>query len=60
MSWHNAKNKLSIPFALINITQLLMNPLTGGWGLILATPLMVIIKILVQELHVNERDKKTA
>ncbi len=32
------------------MAQLLISPLTGGWGLVLATPLMVIIMILVQEL----------
>ncbi len=51
---------ISIPPALIIMAQLLISPLTGGWGLVLATPLMVIIMILVQELYVNERDKKTA
>ena len=51
---------ISIPPALIIIAQLLISPLTGGWGLVLATPLMVIILILVQELYIKERDKKIA
>ncbi|MDQ6757477.1 MAG: AI-2E family transporter [Bacteroidota bacterium] len=48
---------ISIPPALIIIAQLLISPLTGGWGLVLATPLMVIIMILVQELYIKNQDK---
>ncbi|MEO6330295.1 MAG: AI-2E family transporter [Ginsengibacter sp.] len=44
---------ISIPPALIISAQLLISPLTGGWGLVLATPLMVIIMILVQELYLK-------
>jgi len=50
---------IKIPPALIIMAQLLISPLTGGWGLLLATPLMVILMILVQELYIKERDKKT-
>ncbi len=46
---------ISIPPALIIIAQLLISPLTGGWGLVLATPLMVIIMILVQELYIKKQ-----
>ena len=44
---------ISIPPALIISAQLLISPLTGGWGLVLATPLMLIIMILVQELYLK-------
>ncbi len=44
---------ISIPPALIISAQLLISPLTGGWGLVLATPLMLIIIILVQELYLK-------
>ncbi len=44
---------ISIPPALIISAQLLISPLTGGWGLVLATPLMLIIMILVQELYIK-------
>ena len=44
---------VNIPPALIIIAQLLMAPLTGGWGLVLATPLMVILIVLVKELYVK-------
>lgn len=48
---------ISIPPALIIIAQLFISPLTGGWGLVLATPLMVILIVLVQELYIKQRDK---
>lgn len=51
---------ISIPPALIIMAQLLISPLTGGWGLVLATPLMVIIMISVQELYIKEMDKRPA
>ena len=46
---------ISIPPALIIIAQLLMAPLTGGWGLILATPLLVIIMVLVNQLYISKQ-----
>lgn len=46
---------ISIPPALIIIAQMLMAPLTGGWGLVLATPLMVIIMVLVKELYIKKQ-----
>lgn len=49
---------VSIPPALILIAQLIISPLTGGWGLVLATPLMLIVMLLVQDLYIKPRDKK--
>lgn len=46
---------ISIPPALIIIAQMLMAPLTGGWGLVLATPLMVILIVIVQELYIKKQ-----
>jgi predicted PurR-regulated permease PerM len=46
---------ISIPPAMIIIAQLLMAPLTGGWGLVLATPLLVIIIVIVQELYIKKQ-----
>ncbi len=51
---------INIPPALIIIAQILVGSFSGGWGLLLATPLMVIIIVLVQELYIKQRDKKTA
>lgn len=48
---------INIPPAVIIIAQLLISPLTGGWGLVLATPFMVIIMILVQELYIKTQEK---
>lgn len=39
---------------MIIIVQLIMGVLTGGWGLVLATPLLVIVIVLVQELYVKQ------
>jgi predicted PurR-regulated permease PerM len=44
-----------MPPALIIIAQLIMGALTGAWGLVLATPLIVIVIVLVQELYIKNR-----
>jgi predicted PurR-regulated permease PerM len=46
---------IRIPPAIIIIAQLLIAPLTGGWGLILATPLMVIVIVIVQQLYIKKQ-----
>jgi predicted PurR-regulated permease PerM len=50
------KKLINIPPALIIMAQLLIAPLTGGWGLVLATPLMVILIVLVQELYIKKQE----
>jgi predicted PurR-regulated permease PerM len=49
------KKLINIPPALIIIAQLFVAPLTGGWGLVLATPMMVILIVLVNELYVKKQ-----
>lgn len=49
---------VKIPPALIIIAQVLVATFTGLWGIILATPLILIIMILVQELYVTPMNKK--
>jgi predicted PurR-regulated permease PerM len=49
------KKLIDIPPALIILAQLVMGVLTGGWGLLLATPLMLILMILVQELYIKKQ-----
>ena len=49
------KKLVNIPPAMIIIAQLLIAPLTGGWGLVLATPLMVIIIVMVKELYIKNQ-----
>jgi predicted PurR-regulated permease PerM len=47
------KKLVSIPPAMIIIAQLFMGVLTGGWGLILATPILVILMVIIQELYIK-------
>ncbi len=47
------KKLINMPPALILIAQLIMGVLTGAWGLLLATPLTVIVIVLVQELYLD-------
>jgi predicted PurR-regulated permease PerM len=51
------KKMLDVPPALIIIAQLVMGVLTGGWGLILATPVMVVMMVLVKELYVDKQEE---
>jgi len=48
---------IKIPPALIIIAQLLVSPLTSAWGLILATPLMIIIQVLIKDLYTHRKNK---
>ncbi len=46
---------ISLPPALIIIAQLFIAPLAGGLGLVLATPLLVILMVLVKELYLKKQ-----
>lgn len=48
---------VNTPPALIIIAQLLISPFAGGWGLVMATPILVIIMVLVQELYIKPKNK---
>ena len=50
------KKMLDVPPALIIIAQLVMGVLTGGWGLILATPVMVVLMVLVKNLYIENQE----
>jgi predicted PurR-regulated permease PerM len=52
------KKMVSLPPAMIMIAQLVMGALTGGWGLVLATPVMLVLIIVVQQLYVNKMDSQ--
>lgn len=55
-----AQQKLiKIPPALIILSQIFIGAMTGIWGIIFATPLVLIIIILVQDLYVNPMNKKS-
>ncbi len=47
------KRLINMPAALIIIAQLFMGILAGVWGLILATPLLIILMIVVDETYVK-------
>jgi predicted PurR-regulated permease PerM len=47
---------INIPPALLIIAQMLVAPLTGGWGLLLATPMMIIIIVFVEELYIKKQN----
>lgn len=49
---------IRIPPALIIIAQIFIGSLTGIWGVIFATPLVLIIIIIVQELYVKPMNKR--
>lgn len=56
----SVQNKLiKIPPALIIIAQLVMGVLTGGWGLLLATPLVAILMSVVQETYLRGKQPST-
>lgn len=46
---------IDTPPAMIIIIQLLVGALTGGWGLVLATPLFVVTMTAVQELYIKKQ-----
>lgn len=55
------KKLVKIPPALIIISQLFVGAMTGIWGVILATPIVLMILIIVRELYVkpmNEQEKE--
>jgi len=51
------KRLIDIPPALIILAQLFMGVLTGGWGLVLATPLVAILIVVVGELWVKKQER---
>ncbi|MEJ7767471.1 MAG: AI-2E family transporter [Chitinophagaceae bacterium] len=52
------KKLLNTPPAMIIIAQLLMATLTGGWGIILAIPFLVVVMTLVQELYIKTKHQR--
>lgn len=49
------KELIQIPPALIITSQLFMGVLTGGWGLVLATPLAGLLIVAIRELWVKKQ-----
>lgn len=48
------KKNISLPFAMILFSQVLLGVYTGALGLILATPIMVLIIVFIQMLYVHD------
>ena len=48
------KKLINMPAAIIIIAQLFMGIFSGAWGLILATPLVAIVIIIVQETYLKK------
>lgn len=47
---------VNIPPALIISTQMILGALTGSWGLVLSTPLMVVLILLIKQLYIERRN----
>ncbi len=47
------KKLLSIPPALLILFQVIMGTLTGGWGIVLAVPMLVILITVVRNLYLD-------
>ncbi|HEX2536249.1 MAG TPA: AI-2E family transporter [Chitinophagaceae bacterium] len=52
------KRMIEVPPALIISAQLFMGVLTGGWGLVLATPLLALLMTVVQELYIKKQEQQ--
>lgn len=52
------KRMLSIPPALLLFFQFVLGAFTGAWGLLLATPILVVLMILFGKLYVKDYLKK--
>ena len=49
------KKMLDTPAALLLFFQMIMGALSGGWGVVLATPILVLLMTLVRALYTNNR-----
>jgi len=52
------QHMVNIPPALIISAQMILGALTGSWGLVLSTPLTVVIIVLVKQLYIERRNKR--
>lgn len=49
---------VNMPPALIISAQMVLGALTGGWGLLLSTPLTVVLIVLINELYLKRRSEE--
>jgi predicted PurR-regulated permease PerM len=47
---------IRIPPAILIMSQLFMGILSGGWGVLLATPLLVLVMIVVEEAYLKKQE----
>jgi predicted PurR-regulated permease PerM len=52
------QSTVEIPPALLIFFQVIMGVLSGAWGVVIATPLLVVVMVLTQQLYVREHLKK--
>lgn len=45
---------VSVPPGLLIVIQFVLAALAGAWGMIIATPLLVVIMVLIQQLYIRE------
>ncbi|GGH16811.1 AI-2E family transporter [Sphingobacterium alkalisoli] len=48
---------IKTPPALIIISQVFIGIWLGGWGIVLATPILVIVMVMVNELYIKKQDQ---
>lgn len=49
---------VATPPAVLIVAQMIMGVLAGAWGVLIATPLLVVVLVLTQQLYVREVIKK--
>jgi predicted PurR-regulated permease PerM len=49
-----AQYAVSVPPGLLIVTQVILATLGGIWGMVIATPLLVVVMTLVQQLYIRE------
>ncbi len=54
------KKMLDTPAALLLFFQMIMGALSGGWGVVLATPILVVLMTLVRELYTRNTPELVA
>jgi predicted PurR-regulated permease PerM len=52
------RRMINLPPALLIISQLMMGTLSGALGIILATPMLAIVMVLVEELYAKDNNKE--
>jgi predicted PurR-regulated permease PerM len=50
------KKLINIPPALIILAQLFMGVLSGGWGLVLALPIVAVVMVVLEELYIKKME----